>query len=613
MTGGDQGGYVIDGRFELLQRLGGGGMGLVWRARDLMLQREVALKEVRSPDPSVHGSDPAEQRVVRERVLREAQALARLQHPNVVTIFHIVDSRELAHPWLVMELVTGGSLDGLLDERLLTVPEALRIGRGVLGALRAAHAAGIQHRDVKPANVLLREDGTPVLTDFGIAALEASPGLTATGMLIGSPEYMAPERVHGMEGNPASDLWSLGLMLYVGLEGHNPLSRETTIATIAAVSEGYVPPPYRSGALAPVLMALLVPDPSWRPSAEQLDAMLAQVEAGQNVTAFQPPVPGPPIPGPPIPGPRIPGAGNIPGPGNPAYDAWPQTQPLGGTGQFPVTDQIPGGVPGRPPINPYGNGNGVYPDGMTSKEAERYRSKAFRLSVVSTACVLALMGFSVWASTRAQSHAEQQANRDANNAPTFSVPSFPAVQAGGSTTSSTSGQNTTQTVSQNQTTSQNQGSADGGSSAPTGNLLTPAGVRAVIGQIFAVSGGNRVASMTVYDDHASFDVIKKTDPGVYDTYSYNNGHASFSMTGSTLDDGEPALDPSTVNWDALPGLLKDAESSLKVKNPKYHYAILDSDIIDHNPQFKIYIGDDYRSGYLLADLKGKVIERFPAE
>ena len=240
MTGGDQSGYVIDGRFELLQRLGGGGMGLVWRARDLMLQREVALKEVRSPDPGVHGSDPAEQRMVRERVLREAQALARLQHPNVVTIYHIVDSSELAHPWLVMELVTGGSLDGLLEERDLTVPEALRIGRGVLGALRAAHAAGIQHRDVKPANVLLREDGTPVLTDFGIAALEASPGLTATGMLIGSPEYMAPERVHGIEGDPASDLWSLGLMLYVGLEGHNPLSRETTIATIAAVSEGYV-------------------------------------------------------------------------------------------------------------------------------------------------------------------------------------------------------------------------------------------------------------------------------------------------------------------------------------------------------------------------------------
>jgi serine/threonine protein kinase len=597
MTGGDQGGYVIDGRFELLQRLGGGGMGLVWRARDLMLQREVALKEVRSPDPSVHGSDPAEQRVVRERVLREAQALARLQHPNVVTIFHIVDSRELAHPWLVMELVTGGSLDAVLDERLLTVPEALRIGRGVLGALRAAHAAGIQHRDVKPANVLLRGDGTPVLTDFGIAALEASPGLTATGMLIGSPEYMAPERVHGIEGNPASDLWSLGLMLYVGLEGRNPLSRETTIATIAAVSEGHVPPPFRSGAMAPVLTALLVPDPSWRPSAEQLDAMLEQVEAGTgNVAA-------PGSPG----SPAYSGySGSSGSSGSPAYsgysdyDAWPQTRQFGGTGQIPVTDQMPGGPPGRPPINPYGNPASSHPDGMSTEAAERYRSKAFRLTTITTVAVLALMGFSVWASTRAQSHANQQAN----NAPTFSMPTFPNVQANGST-AQTSAQISSQTSSQ--------GSADSGSSTATQHLLTPAGARAVISQIFAVSGGNRVASMTVYDDHASFDVIKKSDSTVYDTYSFNNGQASFSMTGSTLDDGEPALDPTTVNWDALPTLLKDADSSLKVKNPKYHYVIVDSDIIDHHLQMRVYVGDDYRSGYLIADLKGKVIQRYPQE
>ncbi|NUP50067.1 MAG: serine/threonine protein kinase, partial [Catenulispora sp.] len=282
MTGGEAGAYVIDGRFELIERLGGGGMGLVWRARDLMLQREVALKEVRSPDPAVYGSDPSEANVVRERVLREAQALARLHHPNVVTIYHIVDAPELAHPWLVMELVPGGSLEGRLKRGTLTVPEAALIGRGVLAALRAAHAAGIQHRDVKPGNVLLRADGTPVLTDFGIAALEATPGLTATGMLIGSPEYMAPERIHGREGDPASDLWSLGIMLYLGLEGHNPLRRDTTIATIAAVAEANVPPPVRSGALGPALSALLVKDPARRPTAEQLDWMLAEAAANRS-------------------------------------------------------------------------------------------------------------------------------------------------------------------------------------------------------------------------------------------------------------------------------------------------------------------------------------------
>ncbi|MFD0633953.1 protein kinase [Catenulispora yoronensis] len=177
-----------------------------------------------------------------------------------------------------MELVTGGSLEGRLKRGTLAVPEAARIGRGVLAALRAAHAAGIQHRDVKPGNVLLRADGTPVLTDFGIAALEATPGLTATGMLIGSPEYMAPERIHGREGDPASDLWSLGIMLYLGLEGHNPLRRDTTIATIAAVAEANVPPPVASGALGPVLSALLVKDPGRRPTAEQLDWMLGEAE-----------------------------------------------------------------------------------------------------------------------------------------------------------------------------------------------------------------------------------------------------------------------------------------------------------------------------------------------
>jgi serine/threonine protein kinase len=589
MTGGDQGRYVIDGRFELLERLGGGGMGWVWRARDLMLQREVALKEVRSPDPAVHGSDPAGQRIVRERVLREAQALARLQHPNVVTIYHIVDSRDLVHPWLVMELVTGGSLGDLLDERDLSVPEALRIGRGVLGALRAAHAAGIQHRDVKPGNVLLRGDGTPVLTDFGIAALEASPGLTATGMLIGSPEYMAPERVHGIEGDPASDLWSLALMLYVGLEGRNPLSRETTIATIAAVSEGYVPPPVRSGPLAPILSAVLVPDPSWRPSAEQLDAMFAHVESGGTVGAFQQTIPAPRMPA---------------GPAAQGYDEW-LTRKFGNTGQnpmpMPVTDQLPGGSGPRPPINPYGNGNPDYAyNGAYSPEAAaRYRSKAFRLSTISTVAVLGIMGASVWFSTRAESHAGHLANNNAaTNVPTVSMPSSADTKAAAASTPQASTSSSTTT-------------ADSGDSTATQHLLTPAGVRAVIKQIFAVSGGNRVVSMTVYDDHASFDVVKKDDPGVYDTYDFVNGKAGFSMTGDALDQGEPALDPYTVNWDALPGLLKDANGSLNVKNPKYHYVVVDSDIIDHTLSMRVYLGDDYRSGFLEADLKGKITDRYP--
>ncbi|MFD7644558.1 protein kinase [Kitasatospora sp. NPDC059795] len=283
MTGGP-GAQLVDGRFELLGRLGGGGMGLVWRARDTVLEREVALKEVRPPDPAVLAADPAAAFELRERVLREARALARLQHPHVVTIHHIVDTPELPHPWLVMELVAGGSLQDRLARGPLSPQEAARVGRGVLAALRAAHAAGIQHRDVKPANVLLRADGTPVLTDFGIAALSESTSLTATGALIGSPEFIAPERIRGHEGDPSSDLWSLGMTLYVAVEGHHPLRRATSLATLAAVLDEPLPPPVRSGPLAATLTALLARDPADRPDADRLDRLFAAAEHGHDGT-----------------------------------------------------------------------------------------------------------------------------------------------------------------------------------------------------------------------------------------------------------------------------------------------------------------------------------------
>ncbi|WP_190035242.1 serine/threonine-protein kinase [Streptomyces fructofermentans] len=281
-------GDMVDGRFELIRPLGSGGMGTVWRARDSVLHREVALKAVRQ--------DAAASEAVRERVLREARALARISHPNVVTIHHIVDDDP--HPWIVMELVDGISLQDRLADGPLHPADAARLGRQVLAALRAADAAGIQHRDVKPANILLRPDGLAVLTDFGIAALRGSTALTATGELIGSPEYIAPERIRGTDDDPASDLWSLGLVLYVCVEGVSPLRRATTLATLAAVLDEAVPPPVRSGPLAPVLEALLVRDPAARPDAARLDAMLAQVESGTTpdwalptATAQLPPIP----------------------------------------------------------------------------------------------------------------------------------------------------------------------------------------------------------------------------------------------------------------------------------------------------------------------------------
>ncbi|QIQ06468.1 serine/threonine-protein kinase [Streptomyces liangshanensis] len=288
MNSGGSEGRVIDGRFELLDRLGGGGMGLVWRARDLALHREVALKEVRPPDPAMMAANPTAARVLRERVLREAQALAAIDHPGVVTIHHIVDAAEVAHPWIVMELVPGRSLQERLEQGPLTPVEAARIGRGVLSALRAAHAVGIHHRDVKPANVLLRADGRPVLTDFGIAALRESSHLTATGDLIGSPDYIAPERIRGDEGNPASDLWSLGMLLYVAVEGRHPLRRTSALATLAAVLDEEIPPPVQAGPLAPVLVALLDRNTAARPDAAALDGLLAAVERGEAAPEPEP-------------------------------------------------------------------------------------------------------------------------------------------------------------------------------------------------------------------------------------------------------------------------------------------------------------------------------------
>ncbi|QQM43265.1 serine/threonine-protein kinase [Streptomyces liliifuscus] len=323
-------GDMVDGRFELLARLGSGGMGTVWRARDSVLHREVALKAVRH--------DAAASASVRERVLREARALARISHPNVVMIHHIIDDDP--HPWLVMELVDGVSLQERLADGPLSPSEAARLGRQVLAALRAAVAAGIQHRDVKPANILLRADGSAVLTDFGIAALQGSTALTATGELIGSPEYIAPERIRGNDDDPASDLWSLGLVLYVCVEGISPLRRGTTLGTLAAVLDEAVPPPVRSGPLSPVLQALLVRDPAARPDAARLDAMLAQVESGTTPdwalpTATAPLPPGPTtapthvLPVPPASGGTIPGGS---GPGDRGPGSGPGSTVSGGSG-----------------------------------------------------------------------------------------------------------------------------------------------------------------------------------------------------------------------------------------------------------------------------------------
>lgn len=213
---------VISGRYRLLEQIGRGGMGIVWRARDEVLARDVAVKEVRAPA----GIEPAELRRMYRRLEREAWAAARVTHRGVVTVYDVAS--EDGRPWIVMELVRGLTLADVLEaEGPLTPQRAAHLGEQVLAALRSAHDSGVLHRDVKPGNVLIANDGRVVLSDFGIASLEGSSAITMTGEVVGSPEFVAPERVLGRDPGPESDLWSLGIMLYAAVEGVSPFRRAT--------------------------------------------------------------------------------------------------------------------------------------------------------------------------------------------------------------------------------------------------------------------------------------------------------------------------------------------------------------------------------------------------
>jgi hypothetical protein len=267
---------MVAGRYLLQATIGRGAMGTVWRARDTVLARDVAVKEVRLRGPQAPGSALTEEtRVLYERTLREARTAARLNHPAVVTIFDVVEAD--GSPWIVMELVEARSLDQVLtEEGPLRPHQAADLGARVLGALACAHAAGILHRDVKPSNVLLGPDGRAVLTDFGIATLEGDSGLTQAGMVMGTPGFTAPERIRGVPASPASDLWSLGATLYAAVEGRGPFdNRGNSIAILAAIANEEAPRPRSAGPLRPVIEALLHRNPQARPDAAAVGRLLA--------------------------------------------------------------------------------------------------------------------------------------------------------------------------------------------------------------------------------------------------------------------------------------------------------------------------------------------------
>ncbi|MGW2366666.1 serine/threonine-protein kinase [Streptomyces sp. NPDC001667] len=270
---------LLAGRYRLIDRLGSGGMGTVWRAVDELLDREVAAKEVRAPE-HLREQDV---RILYARLKQEARAAARVSHPNVITVHDVVEQD--GRPWIVMELVRGRSLaDVLQHEGVLLPKEAARVGSMVLQALRSAHSSGVLHRDVKPANVLLEPGGRVVLTDFGIALVEGSGTLTRTGDLVGSPDFLAPERALGQRPGAPSDLWSLGATLYAAIEGVSPFRRGSPLSTLQAVVQDDPPPPRRAGPLTPLLDGLLRKDPQTRMGSAEAQRMLDAVAAGHMTT-----------------------------------------------------------------------------------------------------------------------------------------------------------------------------------------------------------------------------------------------------------------------------------------------------------------------------------------
>ena len=385
-------GLLIAGRYRLAESIGSGGMGRVWRAHDEVLHRAVAVKELTA---ALYVSD-SDQAVLLARTRAEARAAARINHSAVVTVHDVLDHD--GRPWIVMELVEGNSLaDAVKEQGRIEPREAARIGLWVLRALRAAHSAGVLHRDVKPGNVLLGRDGRVLLTDFGIAQIEGDSTITRTGEVVGSVDYLAPERVRGHDPGPASDLWALGATLYTAVEGRSPFRRTSPLSTMQAVVEEEAEQPVNAGPLGPVISALLRKEPERRPSAEEAEQMLAEAAEGRRPNAAQAYVPTQTS--------GLHGPGGTGGYGTPGQTANARAVNGSATGG-PATPVGPSAV-GPPAVGPVPGGHG---GGRPVRPRRRLRTLAL---VVAAAAVLgggAAVGFQEWNNARHDSAAHDGTN-----------------------------------------------------------------------------------------------------------------------------------------------------------------------------------------------------------
>ncbi|MCQ8773301.1 serine/threonine-protein kinase [Streptomyces telluris] len=358
-------GRLLAGRYRLGDVLGRGGMGTVWRAGDETLGRTVAVKELRFPA----NIDEDEKRRLITRTLREAKAIARIRSAGAVTVYDVVHEDD--RPWIVMELIEGRSLaDAIREDGPLKWRRAAEVGLAVLDVLGAAHRQGILHRDVKPSNVLISDDGRVVLTDFGIAQVEGDPSVTSTGMLVGAPSYISPERARGHKPGPPADLWSLGGLLYAAVEGVPPYDKGSAIATLTAVMTEPLGPPKNAGPLAEVMYGLLAKDPEKRLDEAGARALLTDAvnapderlppkpkPAARDLDATQaiavPPIPETAVPARPQAGPSVKRAGepvakaaHAPSPQGPPRVAPPVHGAPHAAGADSTTRQFPGDAPG---------------------------------------------------------------------------------------------------------------------------------------------------------------------------------------------------------------------------------------------------------------------------
>jgi eukaryotic-like serine/threonine-protein kinase len=406
-------GALVAGRYRIGDRLGSGAMGIVWQAHDERLHRTVAIKQLLLQP----GLTEAQAEEARRRCMREGRIAARLAHPNAITVYDVAEQD--GDPWLVMEYLPSKSLAMVLSERgTLSPQEAAGIGTQVAAALVAAHAAGIVHRDIKPANVLLGEDGTVKITDFGISRATGDVTVTATGMLAGTPAYLAPEVAKGQDPTPAADVFSLGSTLYTAVEGHSPFGlSENTLALLYAVAAGNITPPRQAGPLTALLMQLLRVDPTERPlvsSARDSLSAVADGRAAPIMDAASAPtnrIAGNRIPQAPLgPTPQSQPWATGPPKDSTRLDVHPFSEPVpSGPGPVLHREQLPSGPTPRPPHRP----------GRPARQGSRARSVALTVLAIVAAMLVGILVATLLSNSR--DNGQGNGNRSSQAAPPASA------------------------------------------------------------------------------------------------------------------------------------------------------------------------------------------------